>query len=110
MSEPTFAEDIEEEANGEPILACVITGQDAFFRSYRDEPDDKRAIDPALIGKPLTWAEARPLLNYEYDDGYGWQDCHDVNVFTESRVLFIHEYDGSTSVISVPRNLPEVPA
>jgi hypothetical protein len=44
------------------------------------------------------------LLDYEYDDGYGSPNCHRVYIYTKTRVHFIHEYDGSTQVRSVPRH------
>ncbi len=90
----TFAEDIEEAAAGEPIDAVVIGTRGDHWLD--EEPQEPQAV--------LSWNEARPRLNYEYDDGYGGADCHAIYAWTPSRVLFVHEYDGSTTVTSVPRN------
>lgn len=84
---------IEEAAAEEPILGVVI-GQppDIWYA-----PD----LDPQPV---LTWDEAKPTLDYDFYSGFGQASCHPVLAWTESRVIFITEYDGSTSVNSVPRN------
>lgn len=97
----TFAEDIEEAAGKEPILAIRIESRD------RGWSFDAVELDESYVGTPLTWDTARPLLDYEYDTGYGGQDCHDFTAWTASRVLFVHEYDGSTYVRTVDRNPTE---
>ena len=90
----TFAEDIEKVAEGEAIDAVVIGAKgDRWFDEELQEPQSV-----------LTWGEARSRLDYEYDDGYGGADCHAIYAWTRTRVLFVHEYDGSTGVVSVPRN------
>lgn len=91
----TFATDIERVAGAETILAAAISPKRS---SYYDNPDHD------LGNAPQPWAVVRPVLDYAYDTGYGWQDCHDVWVWTPTRVLFIHEYDGSTAVGSAPRD------
>jgi len=98
----TFAEDIERAAGDEPIEAITV----AFFRPPWDsEPEqDAKGFPAPLTGKPVPWADVRALLDYEYDDGYGGADCHAVYAWTPTRVLFVHEYDGSTSIAAVPRN------
>ena len=45
-----------------------------------------------------------PLLDYEYDDGFGGMDCHDILVWTATKVFYVREYDGSTGLRSVKRN------
>ncbi len=99
----TFAEDIEAALVPEPIEAIVV-----MKPSDWDDTIHSRSVK---LGEPkyderLSWAEARPWLDYEYDAGYGGQDCHDFYAWTPNLVAFIHEYDGSTSVMSVPRNPP----
>jgi hypothetical protein len=100
----TFAEDIEQAANGEPILAVVI-GEFGWRNGWGEngygETDplswDKRGV-------PLLWTEARPLLNYEYNSGYGAPCCHAIYAWTISQAIFVVQYDGSTWLTSVPRN------
>lgn len=98
MDEDNFAEDIEEAAGDEPILAIKII-QDSW--TFYDE--DPRLIPTEYLDKALLWEKARPLLDYKYDTGYGGQDCHDITAWTPTRVLFVHEYDGSTCIRAVER-------
>lgn len=90
-----LAKDFEEMAIG-PILGAVI-GDDGR------RPYGQRGDSP-LHGKLVAWEDARPVLDYEYDNGYGGADCHAVYAWTETQVLFVHEYDGATAVQQVPRN------
>jgi len=98
--ERTFADDIEVEAEGEAIEAIVIgnMGWDDYGADERHQPGLARK------GEVLSWAEARPLLDYEYDRSYGAPDCHSITAWTESRVLWVTQYDGSTYLSSAVRN------
>lgn len=90
----TFAEEIEAEC--ENILAAqALSGRGGIYRCTDPIPCE---------GKAVSWEELRPHLDYEYDRGYGGQDCHDVYIWTEDRVYFVWEYDGATWLQSVPRN------
>ncbi|MCA1782024.1 MAG: hypothetical protein LC679_07575 [Intrasporangiaceae bacterium] len=104
----TFAQDIEDRALL-PIEAVVI-GQ--FGWGGYDEDDRSRAAD-ACKGEVLTWDEARPLLDYKYDDGYGSPECHAVWVWTAVEVIWVTQYDGLTCLDGAPRNpspgVPEMP-
>lgn len=101
----TFAEDIERAAKGEQIEGAVIG---AF--GWNDYEDDKaagvgpREVPSDKFGVLLPWSEARPLLDYAYDDSFGSPDCHSVWAWTPSLVLFVGEYDGATRVEAAPRN------
>jgi hypothetical protein len=96
MSE-TFADDILEAAGAEPILAIAV-GPKRGGWSFDNESDHD------LGNEPVDWERAKPVLSYSYDTGYGGQDCHDFWAWTPTRVLFVHEYDGATSIASAPRN------
>lgn len=52
----------------------------------------------------LTWDQAKPMLDYDFDDSYGAPGCNAIYVWTTNRVLFISQYDGSTNIEWVPRN------
>jgi hypothetical protein len=98
----TFAEAIEAEA-GQQIIGCVIRNSSGKIKDWDDEPDTRDIpIDKCCV--VLPWVEARALLDYEWDEGFGAQDCHDFYAWTESLVLCVHEYDGATYVQSFPRN------
>lgn len=100
-----FAEDIEKAA-GEEIQSIVIG---AFgWGSWEDDnpyaEEDRHKPASARKGELLSWDEARPLLNYDYDDGYGAPECHAITVWTENLVLWVTQYDGSTYISSIYRN------
>ena len=97
----TFAEDIEREAGDEEIEAIVITHS---RDSWRETWIPKNELEPYLV---RTWREVRSKLDYDYDTGYGGADCHGIYAWTPTRILFVAEYDGSTSLTSVPRNPTE---
>lgn len=89
-----LAECFEQAADPEQIQAVVV--------GYHYDDDDWD--EPKRLFLVQTWEEARPVLDYEYHNGYGGADCHKVYAWTEARVLFVHEYDGATTVVWVPRN------
>jgi len=102
-----FKQDILAAVEDEVIEAVVITGN--IYTYWGSSPDPRNTDSlKAVIGKAITWEQAAPLLDYSYDSGYGSMDCHDVLVYTAANVYYIHEYDGSTSVCSVPRNPPVI--
>ena len=67
---------------------------------------DKRDTDTlrSYIGQKITLDLALVLLNYEYDAGFGGQDCHNIYIWTKDKVYFVHEYDGATWLEYVDRN------
>lgn len=82
---------------GETIEKVVI----GRFGWYGDNPRVESTKD--VQGKVLSADEAKPLLSYNYYRGYGSPDCHAVYCWTKNRVIFVSQYDGATSVCSVPR-------
>lgn len=101
----TFADDIEAAANGEAIDAVVLSGSPRY-EPYG--PIDARRKAPVKVGVRLSWQEARPMLDYEYNDDFGTQDCDSIYAWTASRVMYVQEYDGSTTVMWLPRNPVDV--
>lgn len=99
MSRNTFATDLEAAAGDESIETVVIGG-----RGFSWHEDDDAQVPASKKGIVLSWAEARPLLDYSYDTGYGGADCHAVYAYTATLIIWIHEYDGSTHPCSAPRN------
>lgn len=98
-----FKQDILDAVGEEEILAIVVRSPLASWYRPNGEPRDN--ITPEQLNVSfLNSLQALELLDYEYADGYGVMDCHDVNVYTETRVYYIHEYDGSTCFHSVLRN------
>lgn len=92
-------ESFESVANG-PIVGAVI-GQH-YGQMFMD-PDDEDYEETPPSGV-LTWEVAKMILDYNYDSGYGGADCHPVYAWTDTQIMFVNEYDGSTSVCWLPRN------
>ncbi len=86
----------------EEDIKCVSIGQSGGdgFRSNATVPKDK-------MGKLMTPEQASKYLSYEYVSSYGAPKCHSVYVWTDTRIYFIVDYDGSTHLDSVPRNPEE---
>ena len=96
----TFAQDLKEAAKPERIKAVQICSNEENYGFRESRPP----IPHEMKDIPLSWGEARPLLNYTYDSGFGSQDCHQIFMWTLTRVFYIHVYDGSTSIKSAPRS------
>ena len=100
---------IEEAAESESIEAVVIG--EMGWGKYKSETVPGYVDHPR--GKVLSWAEARPLLNYNFNDGYGAPGCEAIYVWTTMKVMFISQYDGSVSLNWIPRNpidvMPSMP-
>ena len=96
-----FRQDILEAVGEQNIVAIQILGKvDACYEDdYRDSPELLE-----LIGKSHSPEVILPLLDYGYDCDFGMRDCHDIYIWTEQDVYYIHEYDGSTEIRSIPRN------
>ena len=65
-------------------------------------------------GSVMTWDQARPLMqSWSFEGGYGSPDCYAVRIWTNKRVLWVTQYDGSTRLGSAPRNpvghIPNMP-
>lgn len=98
---PNFKEDLLEVIRDEAVVGVQIRGSRGGCNwSSRD------AIDHPFGDNVVPWEEAAQYLDYEYDSGYGGQDCHDVYIWTPTRVISVWEYDGSTWPYSIPRNPP----
>lgn len=98
----TFKQDILDVAGGEPILA--IKFDTGLLYSFYGHPDPRWEATKHLTNKLCTWEELSPFLDYEYARGYGSMDCHNITAWTATKVIYIHEYDGSTAVVYVDRN------
>ena len=92
---------IENAADGEEIIGVVIG--DFGWGGFLEERCPK-LIPKEKRGVVLPWDEAKELLDYEFDDGYGAPGCHAIYAWTKNKVIFVGTYDGSTWIESVPRN------
>jgi hypothetical protein len=65
-------------------------------------------------GTVLTLEEAEPLMqSWSFYGGYGSPDCYATYIWTNQRVIWVTQYDGSTRLSSAPRNpvacIPDMP-
>ena len=98
----SFAQDIERVAGDEPIEGIVIGKEPWLWADDGDRGRVSVATDKQNV--LLTWAAARPMLDYDYDSGFGGKDCHAIYAWTANWVIFVRCYDGATSVSAVPRH------
>jgi len=56
-------------------------------------------------GKLLTLDEARPYMEgWCFDGGYGAPECYATYIWTDRRVIWVSQYDGSTWLCSALRH------
>jgi hypothetical protein len=107
--------------DGETIEAIVFGAW-----GWSSPPDDDKQWKPAY-GEPspppvpfekrgviLSAEEGRPLMKgWSFFGGYGSPEAYAIRVWTNRRVIWVTQYDGSTWLSSAPRNptahLPDMP-
>lgn len=100
MTKRTMANELE----GKNIEAVVF-----FQESGWREEGDPRWIPEAMRNRVLTFDEARPYLARQPDScGYGGLDIWEFYAWSSTDVYYVHEYDGSGSLVSVPRHPGEL--
>jgi hypothetical protein len=68
------------------------------------EPEN-RPVPVSFRRCVLSLEEAKPYMTgWSFAGGFGSSDCYAVHVWTNSRVIWVHEYDGSTCLRGAPRN------
>ena len=87
---------------GEVVEAVVIGNMG--WEDYRLEDIPLASQNKEMWGRILSWEQAKPLLDYEFDSGYGAPGCQRILVWTNTHVYFVSQYDGATSLECVPRN------
>ncbi len=79
---------------------------------YGEGDDDP--MPKNMRGRVLTLAEAEPhMQSWSFRGGYGAPECPATYIWTDRRILWVTQYDGSTGLDSAPRNpidcIPEMP-
>jgi hypothetical protein len=58
-----------------------------------------------LRGRVMTLDEAAPYMeSWEFYGGFGAPDCYAVTIWTDRRVIWVTQYDGSTGLDAAWRN------
>ena len=103
-------EDLLEHLHEGETIEAIVFGEWGWG-SYGEEsvvvPKDKQGV-------LLTPEEAKPMMaGWSFNGGYGSPECYAVNVWTNKRVIWVTQYDGSTCLDSAPRNpiahIPDMP-
>jgi len=73
------------------------------------EPYDTEPSPPPVPfnkrGVPLSLVEAGPMmLAWKFRGGYGSPTCYATWIWTDRRVIWVTQYDGSTRLSSMPRH------
>lgn len=100
MGKANLKQWILERADEEPIEAVVIG--EMGWGDFASERVPNYDIMPK--GKLLTWEQAAPFLDYEFNDGFGAPGCNAIWAWTPTMVIAIAQYDGSTWPYAVPRH------
>lgn len=98
------------EMAAEEQIESVVIGE-MGWGDYGSEAIPNYSEQPR--GKTIPWSEAQKFLKYDFDSGYGAPGCNAVYVWTSTKILFVWQYDGATSMCAIPRNpvdcMPEMP-
>lgn len=78
-----------------------------------DEPEDP-PVPFAVRGSVLSLDEAKPYMRgWSFFGGYGAPDCYATYIWTDRRVIWVTQYDGSTQLDDAPRHpentMPDMP-
>ena len=95
------------------LVLGIVFGEWGWGSDFR-KSNDMAGVPESLQGKLLSIEDARPMmLGWSYDCGYGAPECYATYAWTEKRVIWVTQYDGSTSLDSAPRNpmdcIPDMP-
>ena len=72
------------------------------------EPDNP-AVAEDKQGKPMSPEAAKPLMqSWSFYGGYGSPRCYATYIWTNMRIIWVTQYEGSTVLDSAPRNPIEV--
>jgi hypothetical protein len=93
-----------EMANGDEILSVVIG--EMGWGSFQKELVPN--YDKIPKGQILPWEQAQGWLDFEFDRGFGAPECPAVYAWTESIVIAIGQYNGSTWPYTIPRNPEDI--
>lgn len=79
------------------------------------EEDGAYGIQPpwqtvSRLVAPLSHPLVQAAMDLVFDDGFGTQEVPSFVLWTDANVFSIHEYDGSSFLISVPRHPPKYPS
>jgi hypothetical protein len=95
------------------IVEAIVFGAYGWDSAQR-LPNIENPVPLDKIGVVMSLKEAKPfMMSWAFNGGYGLPDCYAVRIWTNMRVLWVTQYDGSTSLDSCYRNpvncIPDMP-
>lgn len=92
-------------------IEAVVFGEWGWDGLSEPEP---APVPESARGQILSYEEAYPYgEGWSFYGGYGSPECYAVNIWTNKRVLYVVQYNGSTRLAAIPRNptphMPEMP-
>lgn len=77
------------------------------------EPENA-SVPKDKMGVLLTLEQAKPMMmDWCFDGGYGAPDCYATYIWTNKHVIWVTQYDGSTTLDFAPRHptnvMPSMP-
>ena len=87
-------------------VECVIFGPWGWGAC---EDDDSGApepqVPPSIMGRRLILTEAEPFLKaFSFSGSYGSPDSYATWIYTNKKVMWVTQYDGSTGLTAMPRH------
>ena len=96
-------DEIQDDMGEGEVLEYVVFGPWSWGGSRDNIPSPE--VPPSIMGRRLLPQEAEPFLKtFGFDGGYGSPECYATWVYTNKRVMWVTQYDGSTCLDHMPRH------
>lgn len=104
-------DDIQELLNADEVIEAVVFGDWGWSGFGEPEP---ASVPKDARGVVLTPSEAASYMEgWSFYGGYGAPNCYATYIWTNQRVIWVTQYDGSTNLDHAPRNpiagMPNMP-
>lgn len=104
-------EDLQNYLEENETVEAIVFGPWGWYGYCEPEPPP---VPPDKRGQILTLEEAKPFMqDWSFYGGYGAPECYAVYIWTDQRIIWVTQYDGSTGLNSAPRNpqavMPDMP-
>ena len=100
MDKTNWFQELKEIDKIDKIIGITICPRSKTGKEFDFEPDYQKKYTKFF----QTLDEAKSLLDYEFDSGFGGTNGPYFTAWTNTTVIFPAQYDGSEWIDSVPRN------
>ncbi len=108
MSEPMAWQELHEYLRPGETVEGIVFGVYGGWGDKTKPAYDEPTPPPVPLeqrGVVMSLADAEPFMrSWRFTGGFGGADCYPVHIWTSMRVIWVHEYDGSTRLASAPRH------